>query len=500
MRTYFIASIVALMMLVAGQTTAQPDPFKVMITEVSWNEPDGLELTNFGPTAQDLSGWCVLWRDASGLHGSLPINVVIGAGESILIVEANPASTPEVPPTVPILERLPVLSTTSEGFAVAVLDDQGTLVDDVAITDTLGFPVTPISAGFRGSARRGQLFPSRSLERIWGLDSDGGTDWTEEVERSFGLESRSSGARSGTDPIQVQPVWINEIDTSPDYVELVNRSGSSLDIVDWYFLVSDAQGAPLRKVAPWPSSFVLTSGAYVVVGDGASPPPEKPATVPYVVLPPAGLLGLSSDELTIGLYDRLGRLVDLLRTIQEATTVVHNHPRAPSWPEDFHGAVPRLLAGDRAFGRTSATMDTNTGGDWRAVNARSMGMPNGGFVGAPGHADAYDVRLNEASGNGITAILNAGVVSANHRYSLLFSLGHLDGQGPFFGLGGEAFLNWIVILSIPPLSGSLDELGSARFDFSPGTAPSGFEMDCMFLVQLPNGLLTKRTVILEFDS
>jgi hypothetical protein len=502
MRNLIIAISFSGLVMTSASAQQPPDPFKVMITEVSWDEPDGLELTNFDSVPVDLSGWRVLWHDAVGPTSSSSLNVVLGPGQSLVVLEENPAPALEIPAGVPVVTALPVLSTTSEAFVVAVLDPMGVMVDEVVITDTAGNSPAGASPSFRGWARRGQLFPSRSVERIWGLDSDGGRDWTEETNRGFGLESRSSGARNGSDPIQVQPVWINEIDTSPDYVELVNRSGSPLDIVGWYFLVSEAQGAPLRMVTPWPTAFVLGHNEYVVIGDGSSPPNELPVTppapVPYIQLTAGANLSLGSAELTLGLFDRLGRLVDLVRTTREASTLVHNHPRVPSWPLDFLGAAPRLLAGDRSFGRANTMVDTNTGGDWRALNARTMGSGNAFFVGEPGHQDVYDVRVNEGVGDGLTAILNAGVVSANHGYSFFLSQGHLNGEGPFFGLGSDALLNWIALRLVPPFSGTLDGLGSARFDFPAGTP--GLQFDCVFIVQLPNGVVSKRTLIVQYDT
>ena len=68
---YMIASLV----LCLGAAVAQPPVFdKVMITEVSWGEPDGVEITNFAGQVQDLSAWRLIWSDPFGSFGSGPIS------------------------------------------------------------------------------------------------------------------------------------------------------------------------------------------------------------------------------------------------------------------------------------------------------------------------------------------------------------------------------------------------------------------------------------------
>lgn len=494
-----LAIVVPALLPVSAPAQPPPDPFKVMITELSWGEPDGLELTNFAASPADLTGFRVVWRDAAGGSSTAPLGVVLGPGASLLVVEQSPLAIPELPPGVPVLALLPVLSTASESIAAALVNPQGTIIDDVLVTNTAGVAIPSLSGSFRGFARRGQILGSTSVERIRGLDSDGGRDWSEESNRSFGIENRSAGLRNGLDPVAIQSVRINEIDASPPLVELVNGSAAAVDLRDWYFLVSDAQGAPVRRVNPWPSASVLGIGRYAVLYEGLVPPAEMPGTALPASLPPAALF-LGPSKLTLGLYDRLGRLVDLVRSVDEAGSVVHNHPRLPSWPFDFTGAAPRLLAGDRSFGRAPGAADTDTGADWRAIDIRTMGSANLAFVGPPGHADTLDVRLHEGQGDGLTAILNAGTSSAGHAYNILFSFGHLDGNGPFLGLGPDALSNWLALLSLPPFSGALDSRGSARFDFPAGSVPPGFQSDNLFITLAPGFVLSKRTLILEFDT
>ena len=79
--------------------------------------------------------------------------------------------------------------------------------------------------------------------------------------------------------------------------------------------------------------------------------------------------------------------------------------------------------------------------------------------------------------------------------------GHLEGQGPIFGLGPDAVTNWQILSTTPPYFGFLDELGTARLDAPVGTLPASFALDAIVLLQDPNtGAFTLMTDILELDA
>jgi hypothetical protein len=221
---------------------------------------------------------------------------------------------------------------------------------------------------------------------------------------------------------------------------------------------------------------------------------------------------VGSNEFTCALYDNLGRLVDLVRATGDDDTVVHNQPRLPSAWDDFTGAAVRADgAGDNVIGRLMVpspvfpgvivAVDTDTGADWRPLFTRSMGSENTAWVGNAGLGDILDVRLHDtAAGQGLTLIQNAGPARAGHAYSFFFSLGHLQGQGAFFGLGPDAISNWLLVLASPPFSGLLDARGSARFDIPSGSFGTGLDLDCIFILQDLSGQLAARTAIIEFDT
>jgi hypothetical protein len=475
---------------------------KVMLSEVSWGLPDGVEITNFGTGSVNLTNWRIKWRDATGTNTSDPLNVIIAAHESIVVSEWLPL--PEgIPAGTQAIDRFSNPISTSDGaITVSLLDAIGNPLDEVRITDTLGaHPGWSFGSAFRGLATRGAisgLGPQDGVERIWGLDSNGGADWTEQPIRSMGRENRSSGPR-GTDSTEIAGVKINELDDAPDLIELYNPGGF-VSLGGWFFLASASQGDS-HTVVTIPAGTVIGPNSYVVFGDLATPPAELPVGIPYVVL---GSMTWSTNALDCALYDSLGRLVDLVRAPRVNSTLVHNHPRAPSFWSDFVGAGGRNTnGGDDAMGRDAASTDTNDGGDWFPIHTRTMGSANVSttLAGPGGHDDVYDVRLNETGlGNGFQAIMNAGPDAAGQTFNFLVSLGHNVGTGPFFGLGGDALANLATFYNVPPFSGVLDAQGSGRIDLDPGLIPPGIDADFIFVRQLPSAAVAALTYVLAFDS
>lgn len=496
----------SLVTLFASFSNAQSIPSfqKLMITEVSWAEPEGVELTNFSSAPVNLSGWTVLWDDGV-LHTSLPLSGSILPGRSILVVESNPASIAEAPPGTVILQRLPSLSTSNQQITVALRTGSQIVHDEVHVSDVNNISFHPGFGGtWRGVATRGSTPGSVSVERYWGLDSDSGADWTAETTRSFGLENQSGGPR-GTDTLPTPPaVLITELDDYPDYVEINNRSTMPVSLQGWELVLST--GGTQVSFTPFAFTPVLQINDYLVLGNGVAAPPEMPPGTPYVNMTGTGI-DIPSAEFELALYDHYGRLIDLVRCTGHDDKVVHNHPRAPSRWSDFVGAAERMgLVGDgsvaRRFGNMNAfIIDNNRGSDWRPMFTRSMGSTGAGWIGGPGLGDELDVRVNgTAAGGGMTIVLNAGSGSAGHKFSFLYSIGHLNGTGPLWGLGADALNNWAAIHSSPFFSKNLGVNGEARVDLPSGALPPGLQADVIFILQDAAGLFTKRTAIIKYDT
>lgn len=489
-----------------GVALAQPNFEKLMITEVSWGQPEGLEITNFASTTQALTGLVVVWNDGSSVTSS-SLSGSLLPGRSVIVTEPAPGVLAEAPAGTLVFANLPSLSTSTQAFNVALRNAGGSVLDEVRISSTSGVNSLPGLGGtFRGLAMRGALALSVSVERTWGLDSDGGIDWSEETVRSFGLENRSSGPR-GTDPTPVPQIYLTEIDDAPDFIEIYNAGSAPVGLNNWLILCTSGQGGLPTRITPFTGlAPQIASGSYHVFGDTATAPAELPVSVGYTNVAASGPgFPFGTSEFSLALYDHLGRVVDCIRTTGSGTTVVHNAPRAPTASLDFLGAVERQgNLGGGSIGRRIGAFGyftSNQGSSWQPCFTRTMGSVNSDFTGVPGLGSILDVRFHESPlGDDLRMILNAGASSAGRFYSFFLSAGHQNSAGPFFGLGLDALLNWQIVLASPPFSGNLDNRGSARVDLAPSTLPPNLDLDLMFILQEPTGSLVSRTAILEFDT
>lgn len=502
---------------VSAAETAGNGVRRLLITEVSSGNPDYAEITNFTTSAIDLTGWTFVWKDGSTQSSGLG-TTVIEPGQTIGLVECGAVCSLNLPAPLVEISLSFSIGSASGDFAAAIVDPNGFVVDEVHVA-AIGGAYAEGSLGgiFRGEVTRDGTYSTATsgcIERIWGLDSDGGLDWTDQVDTSPGLENRSSGPR-GADTAAVNSlIKINEIDDAPDYIELYNSGPSEIclpfppvciplytNLKNWFLVVGDELGAQSRTITrPFSSDTYLQGGSYLILGDGATPPAEMPAGTTYIDVS-ANLPFSSAREFSVVLYDHLGRVVDAMRTTLPDRNLVYNHPRMPTHWNDFTGSAMRTLSGDGCVGRDSASTDLGNGADWRPVSVRTMGSANSGFVaGLSSNGDVLDVRGNEGGfpGDGATVIINGGASAAGWSYGQMWSGGHLFGGGPFIGLGADAPQNWLNLLGAPPFFGSLDADGSARYDFMPSSVPPGFQLDVLFYVT--NGTSVRISSIVEFDT
>jgi hypothetical protein len=253
----------------------------------------------------------------------------------------------------------------------------------------------------------------------------------------------------------------------------------------------------------------MPSGTFLVLGDTPAMPAELPGGVPYVNVTPSDF-DWGSEEYGCALYDNFGRLVDIMRATRIMSDMLLNEPRAPShWADFLGGAGHEEFTGstaDDAVARIN-TLDFHRGSDWAPCFGRTMGSNNTNLAvsqagnGLSGAFQDLDVRLTEGlfTGNGNSVIINAGPTRAGATYSFFISLVDLQGEGPVFGLGADAILNYLTFSVIPPFTGTLDAQGSARYDFPIGTLPSGIHGECIFVL-LQSGQLAARTLVVPFDT
>jgi Astacin (Peptidase family M12A)/FG-GAP-like repeat/FG-GAP repeat len=485
-----------------------PEIEKVMITEVSTGNPDCVEITNFGTSSVSLGNWKIRWKDGSTSESALSGTLL--AGHTVVVSETT--SLAECPAGVPILS-LTAVGTTTGDVAVALVNNRNVTVDEVHLESTTGvYGEGSLGGLFRGLAVGQLTGPGEvNAERIWGLDSNGGSDWTTGAVRSMGLQNRSTGTSRGLDPIAVRFVRINETDDNLDYLELHRPAPplpyvAPLDVQGWYLLASAGQNVAHARLNPFPNPLSFPTGGYVVLGDSATAPPEMPGSASYVDLAAVGGGNIPwvGSEYDCALYDSYGRLVDTFRSTTPSLALAHNHPRAPSRWTDFSGAAPRTATGAAALGRNATATDTNTGADFAPQAVRTMGAANTSVATwVPDSTPQLNVVLNDNQGGGFTAIITAGGDRAGQKWTMTFSIGHMNGAGPVAGYGPDILDNWLLLSVTPPFFGFLDAEGSGRVDLPAGTLPAGVQADFAFILQDGAAQLapiTQISKILEFDS
>lgn len=483
-----------------------PSPFAdgLRITELGFQPSPWVEVTN---ESDSIFVGPVVLANRTGPVGftiGSPVTVVLRPGE-IAVFATNRGTPPITPPGVQVFPAgLPpsVLFPISGDMRIELLGwPQLGPIDalSVAPIGQANSQWSGLGAAFHGTAPR--TSSTVSIERIPGLDTNGGHDWTSETVASPGRRNRNSGPR-GSDPRGTTPVAvkINEVSTCPDYIELFNRSGAPRNLQGWAILNSGRQGNHMRTIRPFPTELIIPVGGYVVVGEDPAPPAELPSHVTYVQSPQP--FDLQDDEYSLALLNADGRVVDVLRADSNALGAgpVHNEPRRATHWRDFTGAARRSRQ-DPCFGPNVVSLarmsftDSNSGRDWREVTARTLGFANPSSGSVVGDDSRFDVVLTSDE-----MIINAGGSRAGWFWSYTFTLGHLNGTGPLLGLGPDALTNYLALTAAPGFSGLLDANGSARLDLS--FIPAGLGIEADQLVALQN-LATGASLIspiLEYDA
>jgi hypothetical protein len=491
-----------------GQLGVRHPHERVMITEVSWGDPDGLEITNFGSDPVPMTDWTVTWKDQGNTHVSLPLGITMLPGETILVMESGAIPIPSNTRRLDLFFSIP---TTSSAFCVALKTGGDVVVDEVRISSAAGAPPTFNLGGvFIGTVLRGTVTGTTanvSVERAWGLDSDTADDWFEQTRRSLGRENLCDGPRTPPPPFTSVPsLVISEIDDEPDLIEIMNTGTQDVNLQGFFLLCTSGQGALTSCVTPFVNRTIVPAGGFVVLGE-APVVAELPPQVPYLRIDGNSNFGqnipFTGGELACALYTARGQLIDMVRATRLDSELVVAAPSLPGPPRAFAGAARRTTTapGSARFGRITGAPDSDTGADWFPLPARTMGLPNAQPSGPAGLGDPLDVRLNPTGrGRGLALLINGDPSFAGFGHHLAFSVGHAFGWGPILGLGPDAVGNTLAIFGAPPWSGTLNGSAAARIDIDPGTLPPGIDTDNIVFVVDPSGTVVARTVVMPYDS
>lgn len=494
------------------------DMRKVLITEFHWGNPDWLEVTNFSSETVTMSLWRLTYRvndtfspTVAGIVPAVPTGPgsSLLPGETAVIVEQGGSVPAGTPVGTKIFYLTHSINVSSNDIGIALGDGFGNVVDELHLANLSGlYDQEGLGGAFYGEALRASSASGQSVERIWGLDSDSGEDWTYQTVATPGRENSSNGPR-GTDPRLDERVQINEVDARDEYIEIKVTESETVNLKSWFLMVSGYNGQAPMLFAPFPERHRIISNGYTILGSSATAPAELPTSlgIPYRTVSPSFPFN-PLGEYQIALYDHFGRLVDVVRAANPSNRLTHNHPRCPSAWDDFLGSAGNFVIENHmtSFEPADARIgevDTNSGADWAKVFHRTMGFANPSSTSTPlGRDYPLDVRLNGTwTGTGLTLIINAGPNYANYPWTFTFGSGHALGHGPFFGMAWDALPNFFAISQAPGLTGTLDADGLARLDFPADSFPAGFQTDNRYFLFDPStGALVAMTDIFPYGS
>lgn len=316
--------------------TPTPSPGRLLITEVLFN-PDGaepdeewVEVYNVGDLELDLSNYKIgdeeIKGGSEGMYRFPPDTSLTGKGILVIanhaLVFANKYGVNpdfeynQTDPGVPSMVKYALWSggtmfLNNDGDEVLVLNDNDELADAVSwgSSNFAFIPAVPKAAD------------GVSIERYPAdVDSDNANDWRNQSNPAPGVVDYAlPTATPDETPSPAGPMVLNEINVDPDpvhgdangdgvvdtgddeFVEIVNTSGSALDISGW--TINDQTG--LRHT--FPAGTIISDGCAVVVFGGGEPMGSFGGGL--VQTSSNGMLGLNNDGDTLTLYDLSDEIV-----------------------------------------------------------------------------------------------------------------------------------------------------------------------------------------------
>lgn len=323
----------------------------VIINEIMYNPAavntggEFVELYNRGAEAVEVGGWQLV--DSTHVMFTLPSGTSIVAGGYLVFYGEVTAITfyglDAASSYGPYIGGLD-----GGGERIALKNAGGTVMDEVIYDDNWPWPSEADGSG-----------PSLELLYPW-LDNSQGTSWG--VGQPYTPGVANNTVSPGLGEVVITEMMYNPgvLNTGGEYIELYNRSGSSITLDGWQL----AGGVDYT----FPISTALQAGAYLVVAGDPNVP---------------GFYGISNY---VGPYtgklDNSGELIVLKNSLGQIVEVVNYEDGAP-WPVEADGFGPSLELLD-------VNSDNNDPANWGIGQPYTPGVAN-----APAVSGGGDIVISE---------------------------------------------------------------------------------------------------------
>jgi hypothetical protein len=248
--------------------------FPIIISEVMYNPPnfngvDGsefefVELHNTSDAVVNLFGL----RLADGIDFNFPAGSSIPA-RGYAVVARNTAQFNAKYPGVSVIGQFgPATTLNNAGERVALLDGNNDVIFSVTYDDV---PPWPVQADGSGNS----VVPLNPESFSTPINASSGAEWRK--------STNLGGSPGAIDPINIAPVYINELLTNPavgqtDSVEIYNPGATTADISDWWLSDSAASSKKYR----FPTGTTIPPGGYLVVTEAQfNPTPGQGASFEF---------------------------------------------------------------------------------------------------------------------------------------------------------------------------------------------------------------------------
>lgn len=466
--------------LVIASLTAVSGAQTVLINEVFTGNPDYIEITNFSGATVNLNGWTLEATFGTTVYptATLPPNLIIAPGESIVLIETNNLTLPVSSPTPPAGTQ--ILNTgvgygwvgTSSG-AVALVDSFSVVRDQVVFAGPTGPPTltaTAPLAPFTNPIVRGVPNAGDAIYRINAIDTNDGSDFENQT---TGLETPGTLNPGQSFISDITKVLMDDHRPPVIQFDTINQTFTATGII--HGLVTDA-GLTLTDPAQEP----LIGGTLSVVGTFSGP---DITSLTNLILSPSTIIlqdSTQTDQVTaINLYLSDNTTSSVFGGIFGATpnTLQRLTSPAPS------AGVNRTGSGSLALDSLQLSLANEALTLGFRLNFRG---PELLFV-APNFSLPTAPPMETAMASTPTGGFHIGVLHASFATDIfnLFVPNPLSphGQGPFLGTDFDVMLPQMISLPLgtQPFHVTPDALGNYGFMTMPAAVPAGMTLDYLVI-------------------